>query len=291
MIYTLENSNIKITASEHGGEIHSLTSKKDGAEYLWNGNPEHWKYHAPTLFPIIGKLMDSKYTVDGQVYEMVPHGLARTAEFETVSIKEDAITFELKYTEESLKIYPYKFSLLITYTLQHNGVKITYDVVNLDNKEIYFSIGGHPAFMCPIEEGESLEDYYLEFNKVEEVSAYGVNSDVYLTHDTVKFFENENTLPLSTELFAKGLIMFDDLKSNKITIKSAKSKKALSVDFEGFPYLCLWAPEKGAPFICIEPWYGHPEYEDFKGEFKDREGTVSLKVGEKFNCSYKLIVE
>lgn len=34
MIYSLENEKIKITASEHGGELHSITGKREGTEYL-----------------------------------------------------------------------------------------------------------------------------------------------------------------------------------------------------------------------------------------------------------------
>lgn len=52
MIYSLENSKMKITASTHGAELHSITGKKDNTEFLWSGNPEYWKYHAPHLFPI-----------------------------------------------------------------------------------------------------------------------------------------------------------------------------------------------------------------------------------------------
>lgn len=291
MIYSLENSTLKITASTYGGELHSLTGKEDGTEYLWNGNPEYWKYHAPTLFPIIGKVMDSKYRVDGNTYELPAHGLARISEFELLDKGDDFITFELKYSEDSLKVYPYKFSLCTTYTLQENCVKVTYSVSNLDDKQIYFSIGSHPAFMCPIQQNDLLEDCYLKFDKKEAVSVRGVNKDVYLSRSTKKFFNNEDVLPLSKELFKDGLLMFDNLESNRVSIKSRNSNKSLSVDFGEFPYLCLWAPEKGAPFLCVEPWFGHPEYEDFSGEFKDREGTVSLKTGEKFNCSYKIFIE
>ncbi|NRT77831.1 aldose 1-epimerase family protein [Clostridium beijerinckii] len=291
MIYSLENSKIKMTASTHGGEMHSLTCKKEGTEYLWNGNPEYWKYHSPILFPIIGKVMNSKFMVDGQTYELPAHGLARTSEFEMIAMGNDFITFELKYSEDLLEIYPYKFSLCITYTLEDNAVKVTYDVINLDDKDIYFSIGAHPAFMCPIEKNELLEDCYLEFSESETTSVVGVNKDVYLSREKREFLSSENILPLSKELFKNGLLMFEDLKSNKITIKSRKNDKSLSVEFDGFPYLCLWAPEAGAPFLCIEPWFGHPEYEDFNGEFKDREGTVSLSIGKAFNCSYKIAIE
>lgn len=222
MIYSLENSKIKITASTHGGELHSLTCKNEGTEYLWNGNPEYWKYHAPTLFPIVGKVMDSKYMVDGKTYELPAHGLARISEFELLDISSESITFELKYSEDSLKIYPYKFSLQISYTIEDDSVRVTYTVVNLDNKDIYFSIGAHPAFMCPIEKNESLEDCYLEFNEIETSSVTGVNKDVYLSRKTREFFNNENIVPLSVDLFKNGLLMFNDLKSNKVTIKSGK---------------------------------------------------------------------
>lgn len=291
MVYFLENSKIKITASTHGGELYSITNKKDGTEYLWNGSPEYWRYHAPILFPIIGKVMDSKYTVNGQIYELPAHGLARTSEFKLLGRSSEFIAFELKFSKDSLKIYPYKFSLQIGYTLQENSVNVTYTVVNLDDKGIYFSIGAHPAFMCPIETDELLEDCYLEFNENETTSVMGVNEDVYLSRKKREFLNNENILPLSKELFKNGLLMFEELKSNKITIKSRKNDKSLSVEFDEFPYLCLWTPDTGAPFLCIEPWFGHPEYEDFAGEFKDREGTVSLKVGETFNCSYKVIIK
>lgn len=291
MIYSLKNSTIKITACTHGGELHSITSQKDGTEYLWNGDQKYWKYHAPILFPIIGKVMDSKYKAEGKVYELPAHGLARTSEFELSAIGNDFITFELKYSEDSLKLYPYEFALYITYTLQESCVKVTYTVLNLDDEQIYFSIGAHPAFMCPIEKNDLLEDCYLEFNKKETISVTGVNKDVYLSRKTEELFNDENILQLSKELFKNGLLMFNGLKSDKISIKSKKNNKCLSVEFEEFPYLCLWAPEAGAPFLCIEPWFGHPEYEDFTGEFKDREGTVSLKAGEKFNCTYKIAIE
>lgn len=291
MIYFLENEEIKISVSNYGAELHSITLQKENTEYLWNGNPEYWKYHAPILFPIVGKTKDLKYRIDGQEYKLPAHGLARISEFDLIEKTDNYIAFELKYSEESLKAYPYKFSLIIAYEIKDNCLKVMYEVENIDNKDIYFSIGGHPAFMCPIEKNESLEDCYLEFNKVESTPVSRVNKDVYLLRKTKEFFKNENILQPSKELFKDGLLMFKNLKSNRVTIKSRKNKKSLSVEFDGFPYLCIWTLETGAPFLCIEPWFGHPEYEDFTGEFKDREGTVLLKIGEKFNCAYKIIIE
>lgn len=288
MEYSVENSKLMIKARTQGGEIISILNKENETEYLWNGNPEYWKYHAPILFPIVGKVVNSKYRVDGRDYELPQHGLARTSEFNMVDKKDDEVTFELKYSEESLKVYPYKFSLKSNYKLEDSTVKVTYTVENLDDKKIYFSIGAHPAFMCPIDINDSLNKCYIEFNKIEDSKRITLTQEGYLSHDAEKCLDGTNKLNLYKELFKDDALVFNDLKSNKMTIKSESNDKSLEVDFTGFPYMGIWAPKDGAPFVCIEPWCGHADYYDFNGEFSKKEGINSLEVGEKFRCTYKV---
>lgn len=290
MLYFLENDNLKISADTHGAELHSIRGKKQDTEFLWSGDERFWKYHAPHLFPIIGKVIDSKYKVEGKTYEIPAHGIARISDFMFVGSTENSLTFELKYSEELLKVYPYKFSLQVKYILEGSSVITEYKVINLDDKNIYFSIGGHPAFMCPIDKNDKLEDCYLEFNKIEKTEAMLINKDVYISYNRKEYLNNTNILPLSKELFEKGLFIFDRLKSDKIAIKSKNNNKFLCVEFKGFPYVGMWSRETGSPFICIEPWFGHPDYEDFMGEFKDKEGCIKVKINESFNCSYKFTI-
>ena len=202
--------------------------------------------------------------------------------------KEDEITFELTYSEDSLKVYPYKFSLKSNYKLDGDTVNITYTVENLDDKKIYFSIGAHPAFMCPIDKNDSLNDCYIEFNKSESSTRINLTAEGYLSHDREKCLEETSKLDLSKELFKDDALVFDDLNSNKMTIKSKNNTKSLEVDFTGFPYMGVWAPKDGAPFVCIEPWYGHADYYDFNGEVSEKEGINSLETGKKFSCTYKV---
>ncbi|MDU1054254.1 aldose 1-epimerase family protein [Clostridium baratii] len=290
MLYTLKNSTIKITASTYGGELHNLTSGKTNTEYLWNGDSTYWKYHAPILFPIVGKVKDGEYRACGQTYKLPQHGLARVSEFNMIDKTDDSITFELKYSEDTLKVYPYKFSLRINYTLIDNGVKVTYSVKNLDDKIIYFSIGAHPAFMCPIEKNETMNDYYFEFNEVENKSIMLLNSNGYFKHEKEPYLNNSNIIPLSKEVFKNDALVFENLKSNKISLKSKNHNKSLTMDFTGFPYMGLWSKATGAPFVCIEPWFGHADFYDFSGEFKEKEGIQSLDVNDTFTCSYTLTI-
>ena len=291
MNYSLENDKLKITARSYGGEITSITGKNDDTEYLWNGNPEYWKYHAPVLFPIVGKVNGGKYNVDGKTYELPQHGLARTAEFNLFEKKDDEITFELKYSDETLKVYPYKFSLKTNYKLEDSSIKVTYTVENIDNKIIYFSIGSHPAFMCPIEKDDNLNDCYIEFNTLENCEKINLTEDGYLSRERCECLNNTNRLYLSKELFKDDALVFDNLTSTKMTIKSDNNDKFLEVDYTGFPYMGVWTPKGGAPFVCIEPWFGHADYYDFNDEFSKKEGINSLEKGDKFSCSFKITVQ
>ena len=134
MNYILENENIKLSANTFGGELNNLISKKDNVEFLWNGDEAYWKYHSPILFPIVGKVLNNKYRAENNEYELPQHGLARTREFNVIEKGDTHITFELLWSEDTLKVYPYKFSLRLTYTLLENGVSVSYNVKNLDNK-------------------------------------------------------------------------------------------------------------------------------------------------------------
>lgn len=292
MKYILENEHIKISADTFGGELNNLLSKKDNTEYLWIGDEKYWKYHSPILFPIVGKVINNKYRVENNEYELPQHGLARTREFTMIEKDDNHIVFELLWSEDTLKVYPYKFSLRLSYELLENGVKVGYKVKNLDDKEIYFSIGGHPAFICPLFEDEKFEDYYFEFNEKENISTMELDPNKgYFTGKTNEFFNDSNIINLSLDLFKNDALVFNNLKSNLITLKSDKNNKALTMDFTGFPYLALWTKPTGAPFICIEPWYGHADYADFTGEFKDKEGIEKLSVNGEFNAEYKLFIK
>ena len=290
MLYTLENEKVKVVVSSYGAELHNIMSKEDGTEYLWNGNKNYWGYHAPVLFPIVGKVKDGTYRVEGKEYKLPQHGLARLCEFEMIEKSDDKIIFELEYSEETLKVYPYKFSLKIIYTLVENGVKTSYVVDNKDDKAIYFSIGAHPAFMCPIVGGEIINDYYFEFNEKENCDIMLISKDGYFKHERKEYFKDNNIIPLSFEVFNDDALVFDSLKSTKISLKSVNHNKGITMDFSGFPYMGLWTKASGAPFVCIEPWYGHADFEDFNGELKDKAGIEKLEVGEEFNSSYTVTI-
>ena len=68
MEYFLENDTLKLKIASHGAEMKSLIKKSTSIEYLWKADPAYWGRTAPVLFPIVGRVVDDNYTVDGKKY-------------------------------------------------------------------------------------------------------------------------------------------------------------------------------------------------------------------------------
>ena len=59
-----------------------------------------------------------------------------------------------------------EFEFIISYVLKNNTLEVNHTVRNLDIKPIYFSLGGHPAFNCPLYSNENYEFTFYEHNIV-----------------------------------------------------------------------------------------------------------------------------
>ena len=77
-----------------------------------------------------------------------------------------------------------------------------------------------------------------------------------------------------------------NIKSNKIYLKEDE-KTILEFDFTGFPYLAIWS-KKGAPFVCIEPWYNIADHKESSGIFEEKKKIIGINPKEKFKCKYKI---
>ena len=152
--FFIENNILKVGINQVGGEFASLQSKIDGTEYLWQADPKFWGRHSCILFPYIGKVWEDKFRISGKTYEGKQHGFARNLVFETILVENDKTTFQLKHNEKIIDEYPYKFSLFMKYVLEENQLNIIYEVENLDDQPIHFSLGAHPAFNIPLKENE-----------------------------------------------------------------------------------------------------------------------------------------
>jgi len=290
MKHTLQNEILRITLDDHGAELKSITELADGTEYLHDGDPTWWKYTSPVLFPIVGKLVGGKYRAEGKTFELPGHGFARTSNFDCIREEEDEVVFQLKWSDDTLEVYPYKFILEIAYILRENRVEIVWTVKNVDDKAMYFSIGAHPALRCPIVDGENFDDCYLKFNVAENSSRILLLPTGPLTHKKIPTLSGKE-FALNYEIFKDDALVFDDLKSDAISVCSRKSKKTIKIIAKGFPFWGIWTPDKGgAPFICLEPWLGHADFEDFSGDISEKDGIIKLSENQTFDAGYSFVI-
>lgn len=285
---TLENEILEIGVSELGAELCKITSKKSGKDYMWNANPDIWGSYAPVLFPVIGAIKDGFALINGEAYKVPRHGFVRNnPDVKLSSQTTDSLTYTLTANEKTLKVYPFEFSFSITFKLSGNKITVSHEVQNLGDTPMYFSLGGHPAFKCPVNERENYTDYYLEFEKIETVATWLLAKDGLVGKDTRPVISDSNILPLEPHMFDHDALIFKDLKSKVVSLKSKKSGQSVKVSYHDFPYLGIWA-KPNASFVCIEPWLGIADNSDSDQVFETKEGILELAPKKTFHASFEI---
>lgn len=285
----LKNDLLEVELNEKGAEIIKIIGMKDQLNYMWKRDPELWANSAPILFPIVGALRNNECRINQKIYSMTQHGFARHNAFSTHQLSDHCIEFELVPNDDILKQYPYLFDLKVIYTLKDNQLECKCIVKNTDDKDIYFQIGGHPAFACPFMEGESSNDYYVEFEQNE--TLYQKVLDVphrAMSHERKLLLDNEKRFFVRQELFQNDAIVIQDMKSHHISIKSINHQKSIKFYLENFDHVGLWASKHVGGLLAIEPWVGHCDYVDFEGEFKEKQSVVKLVPQDEFTCTFTI---
>lgn len=280
MIYTIYNDEIEVAISTMGAELMSIKSKKDGTEYLWQGNPEFWGGRAYNLFPICGRLTEGKYTYEGKTYEMNLHGFVRKSELDATVLAQNKIDFGIRADERTLAMYPFDFEYHICYTLEGSSVKTEISVVNHGGKVMPFAIGGHPGFNVPLGEGtgESFEDYYVEFVPECSPKSIYMSDTCYVTERTDDFpLVDGRILPLKHSLFDRDAIVLQDV-SSRISLRSKKSARFVTLEVpDAMKYLGIWhAPKKEAPYVALEPWTSVPAYDGVVDDLSTKRDMFEL---------------
>ena len=286
MIHYAKNQFLEIAVRQPGAELGSIKSLKTGLEYMWNFTPAIWNSTAPVLFPIVGPLLDGYYIWEGEKYSLPRHGFIRdNPALLLTGITADSLTFGISTSKETLKVYPFDFEFSICFKLDDNKLKVIHTIKNAGNVNMLFSLGAHPAFRCPIHADEQYDDYYLEFETAENSSTWLGHENGMISDETAPIFNNSKILPLTHDLFSKDALIFKDLKSRKVTLMSKKTTQSLSVTFEDFPHLGIWAKTNG-DFVCIEPCIGFGDRWNTDHQFKTKQGLVELAAGATFQATY-----
>ena len=290
MRYVLENEIFKAEIDSFGAELKSVRRKSDDKEYMWYGDEKYWGRTAPILFPFVGNCNGKEYRYGGKTYAIGQHGFARDKEFVLDSQSEDTIWFSQRADEETMKKYPFDYILRIGYRLNENEIQVMWKVENPDNKTLYFSIGAHPGFLCPIHGEADKIGYGLQFGGLKELHHHGNTPDTGLAvmdEDIVIPLEDEKVY-FTPGFFDRCTYMVEGKQTGEVSLVTPDGKPYVTVEFD-MPMFAVWSPEgKNAPFVCIEPWCGRCDEVGYDGTLEERAYGNQIEPGEVFEKAYQI---
>ncbi|MGN0398955.1 MAG: aldose 1-epimerase family protein [Blautia sp.] len=297
MRYHIENEFLYVEIDTHGAELVHVFDKENKREVLWQAERPFWNRHAPILFPNVGKHYENVYCINGKTYPTSQHGFARDKEFKPVDATEHAISFELQDDEETRKIFPWKFSLIITYGLTEKSLSVSYRVKNKSQEIMYFTIGGHPGFSVPVLPDTQRNQYHLIFKNgpvLKYKLIYENSGNVWNEKEYELSLENAGEFyryPVKDDLFDRDALVFDEGQIQYAGIAYPDGTPYIEMECEGFTHFGIWSMKAGtenAPFVCLEPWMGRCDNYGFSEEISKKKGIIKLDRQEDFMAGYAI---
>ena len=279
---TIANQTLQATISPRGAELKSL--RANDREYLWNGAPEVWDSSAPIMFPICGGLKNGTYTFGGKTYSLPKHGYVRNTDFEVESVTPTSAVFLHRSNEQTRAQFPFDYELRVCYAMQNATLQVRYEVKNLTDGTMYFSIGSHEGYYTP----EGIEDYDVLFPVDETLSANVLYGEL-CSNQLLPIIKESRTLPLYDKYFTVDALVFKHLRSRSATLRNRKTGKAVRVDFPYANYFLLWH-KPNAPYICLEPWAGVQDSVNASGQLEEKEGIRLLNKGSTYTAEHFITI-
>jgi galactose mutarotase-like enzyme len=272
---TLSNGTLTAAINPLGAELSSLKDSR-GHELMHDGDPASWNGRAPLLFPIVGQLAGDRYRLHGAEYALPRHGFARRNPFVLAAETTDSATFRLTDTAETRAVYPFAFTLDVTFRLTGATLTMTVSATNHGDHDMPASFGFHPAFAWPLPFGAAKAMHRILFDQEEPEPLKELVDGVIVIENRPTPVHGK-TLMLEDDLFAADALIWEGLASEKL-LYGAPGHPHLEIAWGDMPNLGIWT-KPGAPFVCIEPWAGIADRKDFHGEIWDKPGIWRIKPG------------
>ena len=297
---TIENGSLAVRIAPKGAEMQSIVC--DGIERLWCGDPAVWGRHAPLLFPLIGRLRDGYYELDGRRIDAPTHGFCRDRVFSVERLSDAVVRFATCDDEETRAVFPFAFRLSVTYALEGSSVVKTHCIENRGDVPLPFEIGGHEAYATCLLPGETMGDYYVRFGAadkgadeaagvwVDRAEMFAMDEDGILDVPKIVVPLEAGCLTKTPEQLGIDTIVLEGVPGSTATLASRKSDRAVTVEFPDFPYLGIWTKPMGvqARYLCIEPWSALPDAHFSPRELAEKPGVRTVAPGEAVELTYRM---
>lgn len=259
-----------------GAELKSLSL--DGEEFLWQAQPGIWNLCAPWLFPFVGRLRGGGYTHAGRRFALPLHGFASQLRFDLTQQQADAVWLEARHSDATRAGYPFPFRLRIGFALQgERELAIGIHLDNLGDEVLPFGLGAHPGFALP----GGPQGWFLRFEQPEDEAVWRLNAEGTLLASQPEPFawDAPGRLDLGSNPFARDALILKQPRSGWVALAHREHGERLRLIAPQMQHLGLWARPL-APYVCIEPWWGHDDDETAPEAFIDKPQLQRLAPGD-----------
>lgn len=276
-----DNSSKATICLNQGGRVSGL--EFDGIKILadFHSSTYEANYASSVLFPFVNRIKDGKYTFEGIDYVLncneadknnALHGLVYDKTF--VSIDHDLTSnygsTTLQYKHNGIcKGFPFKFHLLLTYTLTEEDFSLSVKIINKDDKTLPFTLGWHPYFVS-----KNLDKSAINF---ESSSKYLFDKQQIIS----------GTVPLDIEMpyQLEGVKLDDGYKLQNNTLEFCTPEYHLNITSTSKEnYLQLYTPNNHN-VIAIEPMTGAAD------SFNNKIGLQTLRPNDSYIVKWNVTFE
>ena len=284
----IKDENMSFTISTLGAELISAKNALDD-EFIWNGDANYWGEQAPLLFPVCGRLKNFFYMYEGKRYDMGIHGFLRRLEFSLIESDDTHVVMTVSQNDQTLKEYPFNFTVTVSYTVENGKLLSTYSVKNDSDKLMPFAFGLHPGFRIFTDGGISVDDYKMVFNTTSShrrtlIAEYPNGPEFLPCEFDLGEFKIDNG-----KIAHDGTIIFRNV-GEAARLVCEKSSHEIGLEFsKNLPIFCIWKnPSPDANYVCLEPWSTQPALYIEVEELLTRKNMIHLAPGksEDFFCNF-----
>ena len=285
-MFTLENHQSSVKISTKGAQILRWFDVQNQKDILWTLDEKYWKRVAPILFPIVGRLKNDAYRFQGSSFSLGQHGFARECEFDVIESTKSSLVLRLVSNAQTKAVYPFDFELVVVYELEGSSLKAKNRLKNTGEDTLFASFGAHPGFHLI----DDISEYSIHIPGATKMERHLIDNGLYTGETMWLHFDQEGFLKLDDSYFEKDAIVFKHEQIRKIDLYH-KSNRILGMEIPGeeAPYWGIWK-KQGAPFICLEPWWGLADHVNFDGDITSKEGINAVIPNESRSFEYSISI-
>lgn len=308
--YTIENNALIVSISDAGAELQSVICK--GVERMWCGDAAVWPRRAPLLFPLIGRMRDGSYDLNGTPRKAPRHGFCRDRLFAAEQTSPTSALFTTASDDDTRVVFPFDFTLEVEFSISGNTLTKLHHITNTGSSPMPFELGGHEAYAICVLPGERASNYYVHLGQrlspgtcdkdgsspsesLDRTEAFQMDAEGILQLPKVTIPLQNGSLRQTPEQLGLDTIVLENVPASTATLACDVNPYAVTVEFPDFPYLGIWTKPVGcgndARYLCIEPWSALPDAHFAPRELAKKPGVRTLAPGEAATLAYRMTFE